>query len=396
MSSIGPGGFALETLAERLSDLQSAFEQIFGPNINLDPNSIDGQTTGIFAESAANLDLLAEAIYDSFDPSQATGAALSRLVTLNGITRMIGTASLVQLSCTGTAGKLIPEGTLITSQDGTSTWATLDDATIGSGGTVNVIAATWDQANGVFLLGPIVADANVLTVMTTVIYGWLSVTNADAVPGGDNTVGTLTESDQTLRVRRAQSTGTPSQGIIDGIYGAILNVEGVIAAVLYENPGETTDSNGLPAHSMNLVVSGGSAEDIGNALWLKRSVGSTQVGAQSVTIFDTYGNPHVMNFDIPTEVPIYIIVNGTSLAGYPSDGTTEIQDALVAWAQANLGIGDEVVQSALYTPINTVPGVSITSVFIGVAPSPSTTTNIAIAFNAIAAISTGNITVNIT
>lgn len=390
MSSIGSSGFSLYTLAERLADLQTAFEAIFGPDINLDPNSIDGQVTGIFGESASNLDLLAQAIYDSFDPSQATGAALSRLVPLNGITRQLGTASLVELTCTGTAGKLIPEGSLISSADGSSTWATLDDATIGGGGTVNVEAAAWDQADGIFQIGPVAAASGTLTVITSPLYGWLSVTNASAA-----VAGTSTETDEELRARRTQSTATPSQGIIDGIFGAILNVAGVTAAVLYENPSETTDSNGLPPHSMNLVVSGGAASDIGNALWLRRSAGSTQIGAQSVTITDSYGNPHVMKFDVPTQVEIYIIVNGTALPGYPTDGTTEIQNALVAWALANLGIGDDVIQSALYTPVNTVAGVSITSIYIGIAPSPSSTANIVIAFNAIAAFDPSRITVNV-
>lgn len=390
MSSIGSSGFSLYTLAERLADLQTAFEAIFGPDINLDPNSIDGQVAGIFGESASNLDLLAQAIYDSFDPSQAAGAALSRLVPLNGITRQLGTASLVELTCTGTAGTLIPEGSLISSADGSSTWATLDDATIGGGGTVNVEAAAWDQADGIFQIGPVAAASAALTVITSPLYGWLSVTNASAA-----VAGTSTETDEELRARRTQSTATPSQGIIDGIFGAILNVVGVTAAVLYENPSETTDSNGLPPHSMNLVVSGGAASDIGNALWLRRSAGSSQIGAQSVTITDAYGNPHVMKFDVPTQVEIYIIVNGTALPGYPTDGTTEIQNALVAWALANLGIGDDVIQSALYTPVNTVAGVSITSIFIGIAPSPSSTANIVIAFNAIAAFDPSRITVNV-
>lgn len=383
MSSIGPNGFALETLLQRIAALQASFQAIFGPDINLDPNSIDGETLGIFAESAANLDLLAQTIYQSFDPSQATGAALARLVLLNGINKDLGTFSLVALTCTGTSGTLIGAGSLVNSADGTSQWATLDDATIGDGGTVVISAACT-------LIGPVVAAANALTVIATPLYGWQTVTNATAAIAGSNT-----ETDEALRARRNQSTATPSQGIIDGIYGAILNIEGITAAVLYENPSDTTDGNGLPSHSMNLVVQGGAATDIGNALWRKRSVGSTQVGAQAVIIEDSFGNPHQMNFDVPTEIEIYVIVNGNQLPGYPSDGTTEIQNAIVAWALANLSIGDEVVQSGLYTPINTIPGVSITSVYIGTAPAPSSTANIAIAFNAIASFDPSRITVNV-
>jgi uncharacterized phage protein gp47/JayE len=146
---------------------------------------------------------------------------------------------------------------------------------------------------------------------------------------------------------------------------------------------------------MNLVVSGGAATDIGNALWLKRSAGSTQVGAQSITIADAFGNPHIMKFDVPTPINIYVVVIGTQLPGWPSSGVAQVQAAIMAWALANLGIGAEVVQSALYTPVNTVPGVSITSLFIGTSVGPTSTANILIAFNQIAAFDPSRISVTV-
>lgn len=384
MSSIGPNGFALETLAQRIAALRASSQEIFGPDINLDPNSIDGETLGVFAESSANLDLLAQTLYQSFDPAQAMGAALSRLVTLNGIDKMLGTFSLVALTCTGTAGTVISAGSLVNSADGSSQWVTLDDATIGDAGTVVVSAACT-------IIGPVAALSGTLTVRVTVIYGWQTVTNATAAIPGTNV-----ETDEALRARRNRSTATPSQAIIDGIYGAILNIQGVTDAVFYENSSDELDGNGLPAHSFNLVVQGGAAIDIATAIWLRIQPGPTQVGAQAATMFDSRGNPHVMRFDVPTEIEVYVIVNGNQLPGYPTDGDDEVAAAIVAWVLANLGIGDEVVQSALYTPINTIPGVSITSVFIGTAPAPSSTANIAIAFNAIAAFDPSRITVNIT
>jgi uncharacterized phage protein gp47/JayE len=383
MSSLSSTGFVLQTLADRLTALNTALQGIFGSNINLDPNSIDGETIGIFAEAVANEDLLAQAVYQSFDPAQATGAALSRLVTLNGITRNLGSYSLAEVTIGGTSGRVIPEGSLVGPSDSSSTWATLDEVTIGTGGTVDVeVQCTTD--------GAVAAAAGTLTTILTPVYGWLTVTNASAA-----TEGSATESDEELRARRSQSTATPSQSVIDGIYGAILEVSGVTNAVLYENDSEAVDANGLPAHSMNLVVSGGTAAAIGKVLWLKRSAGSTQVGAQSVVIDDSQGNPHTMKFDRPAAVEIYVVINGTALSGYPSDGAAQIQAAIVAWAADNLSIGDDVIQSELYTPVNSVTGSSITSIFIGIAAAPNSTANVAIAFNAIAEFDASRITVNI-
>ena len=88
MTQLTAQGFTRTRLDERLSQLQDAMRAIFGPNINLDPDTMDGQTLGIFAESTSNLDQLAEDVYHSFNPQSATGVALSRLVQLNGIRRI--------------------------------------------------------------------------------------------------------------------------------------------------------------------------------------------------------------------------------------------------------------------------------------------------------------------
>jgi hypothetical protein len=75
-----------------------------------------------------------------------------------------------------------------------------------------------------------------------------------------------------------------------------------------------------------------------------------------------------------------------------------IKAAIVSFAQSQFSIGDSVIQSELYAPIMSAiqnTG-SILSLFIGLAPTPTTTTDIAIAYNAIADFDPGLITVNVT
>ena len=50
MTAVTPQGFVRTRLDERLVQLQDAMRAIFGPGINLDPDTVDGQTLGIFAE----------------------------------------------------------------------------------------------------------------------------------------------------------------------------------------------------------------------------------------------------------------------------------------------------------------------------------------------------------
>ena len=85
MTQLSSQGFTRTRLDERLTALQEAMRAIFGPTLNLDPDTMDGQALGIYAESISNLDQLAEDVYHSFNPNSATSRALSRLVMLNGI-----------------------------------------------------------------------------------------------------------------------------------------------------------------------------------------------------------------------------------------------------------------------------------------------------------------------
>ena len=383
MTAVTAQGFTLTRLDERVAQLNAAMQAIFGTSINLDPNSTDGQTIGIFAESINNLDLLAQAVYLGLNPQSASDVFLSRLVELNGIRRIPGAYSAATLTLTGTTGTTIPAASLVRNPSTGDSFTTLTEVTIGGSGTVNVAAQCT-------VYGATVAPTGTLTKIDTPIYGWQSVTNAaDAVPGR------LEETDEQLRIRRLLSTATPSQSIVDGVYGAIANLTQGRNVKVWENPTNATDGLGLPAHSMYTVVEGGSNADIAAMLWLKKTAGTTLVGSTTVAMTDTQGNSHDMKFSRPSYSNIYVTVNLALRAGWPSTGIADIQNAIVAWALANQDIGEEVTQSRLYDPVNSVPGHSVSSLYIGTSAGPTTTTNIAVAFDGLAKFDTSRIVVNI-
>lgn len=382
MSELTSTGFKLTRLDERFVQLQQAMRIIFGDDINVDPNSPDGQTIGIFAESINNLEQLAEQVYQSFNPNTAIGAALSRLVMLNAIQRTPGAFSTAVLTLTGTYGTLVPAGSLVKSADDSTTWKTVGDATIGLGGTVDIEA----QASE---FGALLASANTITKIVTPIYGWQSVTNASsAVPG------LLEETDEHLRIRRAASTTTSAQAVIDAVRGALLNQSGVTEASVYENATAATDANGLPAHSMYAVVQGGDDTSVAEVLWFKKSAGVLLYGGTTVPVFDTMGNSHDIHFDRPIPENVYIIVNLHTMPGWPTDGAAKIKAAIVDWALNNQRIGLDVFTSRLYTPINSVPGHTVASLFIGTAPGPSSSADLVIPFNGMAIFDVSRIVVN--
>ena len=383
MTQLTSQGFSRTRLDERLSALQNAMREIFGQSLNLDPDTIDGQTLGIFAESISNLDQLAEDVYHSFNPQSATGMALSRLVQLNGIRRIEGTYSIVDLLCVGQQGTVIPAGSLVKSTATNATFQTVADATIPAAGEVTIQARASAK-------GAVLAPAGTLTKIDSPIYGWQTVTNPlDAVPGRDE------ETDEQLRLRRRASTATPGQAIVDALYGALSNIASVLQARVYENDQDTADANGLPPHSIYCVVEGGTDADILKTIWLKKTAGTTTHGTTTGTVTDSMGNPHTLKFSRPVDVNVWVTVNLHTRSGWPTDGVQRIKDALTAWAVANQVIGEEVIHSRLFDPLNSVPGHSIDSLYIGTAANPNGTANIAVPFDGLSRFDSARIVVNV-
>lgn len=386
MSAITPTGFQLTSLVERYNSLITLVQSIWGPDVNIDPNSFDGQTLGIFAESHSNLESLAQLVYNCFNPNTASGNALSTLVQLNYLKRQNGAYSTVTLQFSGMPGVTVPKGSMFQSTDGSGTvWLTQDDALLDTGGTAYVQAQT--QTYGSFT-----APIGTVTKPLSPSYGLDSVNNPTAaLPGQPE------ETDEQLRARRARSTAANGQGSVDSIRGALLQVGGVTAAEVYENYTQAADSNGQPGNSVYCVVVGGTEQQICDAIWFKRPMGIKPVGAVTGVVVDTAGWPHTMRFDRPSQTPVYIVANVKRRANFPATGDVIIKDALVAWAQKYLSIGNPVIQSELYAPlmaaINNTG--SILSLYIGFAPAPATTADLTIAYNAIAEFDASLITVNL-
>lgn len=383
MTQLSSQGFTRTRLDERLTALQEAMRAIFGPTLNLDPDTMDGQALGIYAESISNLDQLAEDVYHSFNPQSATGVALSRLVQLNGIRRIEGTYSTVTLRCVGSQGTVIPAGSLVKSTATNATFETTEEAVIPASGEVDVAARS-------AVKGALLAPAGTLTKIDTPIFGWQTATNLlDAAPGRNE------ETDEQLRLRRRASTSTPGQAIVDAMYGALTNIPEVRQAKVYENDQDVIDANGLPPHSIYCIVEGGADADILDTIWLKKTAGTTTHGTTAGQVTDSMGNPHTLNFSRPTDVNVWVTVNLHTRPGWPTDGAQRITNALTAWAVANQSIGEEVIHSRLFDPVNSIPGHSIDSLYIDTAANPAGTANIAVPFDGLARFDSTRIVVNV-
>lgn len=384
MSGVTADGYERTRLDDRLAELDAAMRAIFGPDINLDPDTVDGQTMGIFAGSLDDLDQAIADAYNSFNPEGSSGASLSRLVQLNGIRRLGATRSTVTVTLTGTAGTIVPANTIVESTATKARFYTLASATIGVGGTVNA-ACEAEQ------LGAMSAPSGTLTKIVTPIFGLASCTNAASA-----VVGRSEETDPQLRLRRRKSVAMPSQSLLDSIYASVGNLAGVSQVRITENNTNDIDvATGLPPHSMFVCVQGGNSSDIAYAIDRTKSLGVTMVGDVTETVIDSQGDPHPITFARPVDVPIYVVVNVTELTGWPTDGAQRIKDAIVAWSIDNQLISDDVIYSRLYEPINSVPGHSVTGLFIGTSAAPTGEVDIPISHASLASFAEARITVNL-
>jgi len=250
MTQLTDTGFERTRLIDRLAEIQGDARSIFGQDIDLSSDTMDGQHVSLFAESTADLDELAELVWLSFDPDLAFGNSLSRLVKINGIERSQGAYSTVNLTLTGTASTLVPQGSIISNANGTVTVYTTADARIDATGTV-IVTAMPDS------MGAISADASTLTSIKSPLFGWDSVTNATAM-----TLGKVRESDQNLRTRRSSSVSKGSRNMTEALWAKLADLTGVIDVAVLENATQYQDSRGLPPNSIHVVIAGGSVAEI--------------------------------------------------------------------------------------------------------------------------------------
>lgn len=384
---ITDNGFKRKRLDKLLAELNAECKAIFGDNFNVSPESPDGQINGVVSASNADLWEIAELAYNSFNPSAASGKSLSELVQLNNIERLEETHSVCELTLTGTPGTVVEAGSIFSVDNTQSNFLTDNTVTIGSSGSV-VVSSTAEEA------GPVKGLAGTIIGIPFPITGLTSVTNLE-----DSKEGTYEETDPELRARRIRSVSRGAQAVVDAIYAEVSSISGVSKVIVMENDTGATNSDGVPPYSFHVIAIGGDDNTIASAIFIKKGIAFTY-GNTSVDVNDSQGFPHTISFTRPTTIPIYVEVDITIYPDYPADGDISIKEAIVDYANGLLiegrgfSLGDEVIHSRLYTPVNSVQGHEVESIRIGTSPSPSGTDNIPISNTEISEFTVDNIVVN--
>lgn len=312
--TIDATGISAPSYANVLAFVQAKYRAIYGADVYLGNDSQDGQFLAVIAQAISDANAVAVSVYNAFSPATAQGANLSSVVKINGIAREVSSNSTVDLVCVGQAGTTITNGAV--TDPSNNQWNLPATVTIPPSGTVTVTATC-------LTAGAIAALAGTTWTIATPTRGWQSVSNtSDASPGAP------VEEDAALRQRQTVSTAIPSLTVLEGIIGTVANVAGVTRYAAYENDTAVTDSNGLPSHSISLVVEGGDVTAIAQAIAAKKTPGGGTYGTTSVVVTNRYGMPITIRFFRPTDQAIGVAINFRALSGYTSSIGAAVQQAV--------------------------------------------------------------------
>lgn len=334
--SITPNGISAPSYADILLSLQQSMQAIYGADIYITPDSQDGQLLALIAAAINDANNAAIAAFNSFSPAVAQGTALSSLVKINGIKRNSSSFSTAVGNVVGQSESVINNG-IVRDQNG-NLWNLPASVTIPGGGSIAVTVTAQKP-------GAIVAPSGTINQIYTPAFGWQSFTSTS-----DAVIGLPVESDAALRIRQAVSTQLPSLTPLGALFSALANLTGVTALRIYENVTSSTDSNGLPAHSISVVIQGGTLAAIAQIIGQRKTPGAGTYGSTAQSYVDpTTGITYTINFYVLATQDIKVVVTGTALTGYNSNVAIEIQNAVAAYING-LGIGQPVQFSRMYAP----------------------------------------------
>lgn len=389
-------GFVRKDLVTIKAEIDASLQAAFGMAIDLNPNEPLGQLCGILAEREALLWENAEDIYYSFYPDTAAAVSLDNLSFLTGIVREPATYSIGFVTFTRTVGVIgdiiIPLGFQVAVVGATSrVFATTGAVTMLAVENTKIIPVQSTVA------GPVVALAGTLTVIVSGLYGVASATNAL-----DITAGVDAETDAALRFRRVDELQNPGTSSADGIRTALLALAFVDEVLVVENETDAVDGDGRPAHSFEAYVGDdgvvGNHATIAATIWDAKPAGIATHGDIPITVTDSQGFTHVVNFSHPSDLNIYVVAavvkNTDPNEGdlFPVDGLTQVAAAILAYGNG-LTIGRDVVYNRVYAAIAAIDGVVGITLTTGIAPGPVGVINIVVAYNQIARFDSGRIAV---
>jgi uncharacterized phage protein gp47/JayE len=448
-----PTGFRIKTQDEIREAMAERLRAVWGTSFDLTEGSPFGQFLTITAAEIAEAWRAGQALYAQLSRDTATGVGLDARLLQTGTLRAEAEPSTVTLLLVGTTGTTVTSGSRVLTESTEVAFRTIADGELAAltehsdatmyelgdlvtdggnvyrrvnnagGGDVGPDAdptsvcdagtadanpsALWEllgEGDGAVEVeavsvdtGAVVAVAYDLSTIETPIGGWSAAWNLlDADLGRDEAT------DAEARIAGEEDLARPASTTKDAIRQTLLRIADVTAVAVFQNVTDAVDADGVPAHAIECLVTGGDDTTIFETIFEEcAAAGIATHGTETGTVEDSEGVDHTIKFSRPIEVPIYVIVTLTKVAhddsdpdSYPTDGDAQVEEAIVTAMDARAA-GYNAVASKVAAAANAVTGVlDVSSVLIGTVNPPVASTTIAISTRQQATWDTTRITVN--
>lgn len=389
-------GFKRKRYEDFIAEMEEQARELWGSDVNLSERGPLGLFIQNIAFARAEENELAEAVYYSGYYFVSEGVSLDYVAKNRGMQREQAAKAIGVARFGVDPGIAVEVGTIIGTKDGieflTKEYAedTDEDGIV----EVSIEAANAGSSGNVL--------ANTIVEIITPAVGVNNVTNPLSTMYGQEA-----ETDAELRQRYA-NTFSVGSSTPDGLRTKLLNeVNGVRAALVFENNTSEIDAEGRPPHSMEAVVYGGDDEEIVKAIFEGKPGGIRAYGANEFTMIDESGNEQLIGFSKATDQPVYVRVTVYRDGQFPaiSLGQKMVKSEVIKYIGGldedgilynGLGMGDAVVVGKMAGNIfANIPGVKDCVVELSKDAEVWQTTNITVGRLQVAATDTTKVVINV-
>lgn len=320
MATINQHGFNKDTLQQIITNLKNEFYNIYGADVVLSDTDPDSQMINVFANAIDDIEGLIQDWCNAWDIDKSTGNVLSSLVSYRRTKRKDITKSSVDLTITSVSPSMpFPAGLIFSDANSSQYWTIPTSFSTDATNSVVVTAYADDY-------GQIEASANTINTIITPTFGFATVNNINPAVVGDDEEG-----DYALKIRSKSTMSDGAINTVDGLRSALANLDGVQGLpYVYENVQNTTQTIGggydLLAHSIGIVVYGGTIADIAQTVYDYKSAGcdtgiyqtgtlepnnisTTYTNANGSIMYINFSRPQVTGLDVQIELPIGTVLD---------------------------------------------------------------------------------------
>lgn len=157
------------------------------------------------------------------------------------------------------------------------------------------------------------------------------------------------ETDAEARERIRTSLAGRGTATSDALAAAVRAIPNVRKMKAYINDADSADGNGIPGHSVAVVVQGGNAARIAETIWNKKAPGIGTCGSTTETVTDGRGETHEVSFSRSSAKMVYVYFTIKRLPGCDDEAVAgKIKPAVTEFINNSLGIAEPLIVPQLY------------------------------------------------